>query len=85
MVACDDRLLSLLDSLSFAANECLPTPGKDSKNKKLVTVPNWQDEIKPFKEYAMFWNAVWQSAGRPINSVLHNVMKRTRNVYHLLI
>ena len=78
-------MLSLLDSLSFAANECLPTPGKDSKNKKLVTVPNWQDEIKPFKENAMFWNAVWQSAGRPINSVLHNVMKRTRNVYHLLI
>ena len=29
----------------------------------------------------MFWHVVWQSADRPINTVLHRVMKRTRNIY----
>ena len=33
----------------------------------------------------MFWNAVWQSAGRPLNTVPHSLMKRTRNVYHFHI
>ena len=27
----------------------------------------------------------WVSAGRPLNTVLHRIMKRTRNVYHLQI
>ena len=42
-------------------------------------------EIQPYKEKALFWHAIWQSAGRPINTELHRIMKRTRNVYHLHI
>ena len=53
--------------------------------KKKDLIPNWKDDIQPFKDTAMFWNAVWQSAGRPLNTVLHNIMKRTRNVYHFHI
>ena len=31
---------------------------------------------------AKFWHSVWTSAGRPVNTELHNFMKRTRNKYH---
>ena len=38
--------------------------------------------VKPHRETAHFWNSVWQSAGRPINTELHKIMKRTKNLYH---
>ena len=37
------------------------------------------------KDNDYFWNSVWISAGKPINCQLHNIMKITRNRYHLLI
>ena len=33
----------------------------------------------------MFWHSVWISAGRPINTELHRIMKRSRNAYHFQI
>ena len=44
----------------------------------LNVMPGWNDEVKPFKEKAMFW----VSAGKPINNVLHRIMQRTRKLYH---
>ena len=41
--------------------------------------------MKSFREEAMFWHSLWISAGKPINNTLHNVMKKTRNVYHYQI
>ena len=38
--------------------------------------------LRPFRERALFWCQVWKSAGRPLNTVLHNIMKRSRNIYH---
>ena len=48
-------------------------------------IPNWNEDIEPFKENAHFWHAVWISAGKPLNCHLHVIMKRTRNKFHLLI
>ena len=39
----------------------------------------------PSKDNAIFWHSIWLSAGRPINTVLHEIMKKTRNVYHCQI
>ena len=38
--------------------------------------------VKPFKDNAKFWHEVWLSCGKPINSSVHSIMKRTRNIYH---
>ena len=38
--------------------------------------------VKPYRENAKFWHQVWVSCGKPINSAVHIVMKRTRNFYH---
>ena len=44
-------------------------------------MPGWSDSVAPFRNNAHFWHNVWTSAGKPINCNLHNIMKRTRNLY----
>ena len=45
-------------------------------------VPGWNEEVQPFRDTALFWHSIWVSCGKPLNSEVHNIMKRTRNVYH---
>ena len=51
--------------------------------KKLV--PGWNDIVKPFKETAAFWFAIWTSCGKLRYGEVFNVMKRTKNQYHMMI
>ena len=83
----DDQLTNLLDCLSSAASDNLPfsTAASKTNSRKKDRIPHWKEDIEPHKDTAMFWHAVWQSAGRPLNTELHKLMKRTRNVYHLHI
>ena len=55
---------------------------KRSTEKSAKVVPGWTDIVKPLFDQARFWNSIWISAGRPINTELHSIMKRTRNKYH---
>ena len=82
---CDMFLVDILDSIKSAAATDLPTPEFMIDRKKKSSILNWNVEVQPFKDKAFFWHAVWVSAGRPVNTVLHHVMKRTRNVYHYRI
>ena len=77
----DNILLSTLEAVDKAAKDSLPTP-KVSSQKKVTVVPGWKLEVKPFRDKAAFWFSVWKSAGRPLNCELHNIMKRTKNIYH---
>ena len=43
------------------------------------------DEVKPFKEEADFYHALWRSSGCPQNTDLHWAMKHSRNQYHYAI
>ena len=58
---------------------------KQACPKKKKNLPEWKEDVDPAKETAYFWNAVWKSAGKPLNCHLHWIMKRTRNAYHLVI
>ena len=40
-------------------------------------ITKWRGEIVPFRDKALFWHSVWQSAGRPLNTELHKIMKKT--------
>ena len=59
--------------------------GNEKENTTRKAIPRWNEDIEPCRQDALFWHAVWLSAGRPINSELHKVMERTRNMYHLHI
>ena len=78
----DEYLMNLLKCMTTAAEECLPYFGGVRKTKKKNLIPQWKKDIQPYKDTAVFWNAVWQSAGKPMNTQLHSIMKRTRNIYH---
>ena len=80
----DDFTSEVLNHIASAATLTLPSTEYVEKRKG-KSIPGWNDEIKEHKETASFWYSVWMSAGKPLNCVLHNIMKRTRNVFHLLM
>ena len=84
-------LLPKINSICDTGRECLPqTGGRPPENKNqpdniVKIVPGWKEHVSPFREKAMFWYSVWQSAGRPLGGQLHILMKRTRSQYHYAI
>ena len=80
----DDLMSDLIEAIEISANETLKKKGGTSTSAKR-SLPNWKEDVDPVKDTAQFWNAVWKSAGKPINCHLHSIMKRTRNKYHLVI
>ena len=59
-----------------------PSQRIEVQNTKINQLQGLIKNVKPWKEKALFWHAVWKSAGRPLNNQLHNIMKSTRNKYH---
>ena len=81
---CDDSdgyIGQILDAVEVSAKESLPSKKSSPSSRKKVT-PGWSVEVKPFRDKSFFWSQVWKSAGKPIGTVLHNIMKKSRNVYH---
>ena len=83
----DNYCKQLLECISESGHETIPQfvpkPPTNKKNKK--SIPGWNDYIRSFQEQAQFWYSIWLSAGKPINTELHNIMKRTRNKFHFQV
>ena len=77
----DMLMEQVLFTVQEVAEKCLPCPNE--AKEKVKTMPGWNESVKPFRETAFFWHKVWQSAGRPLNTELHRIMKKTRNVFHM--
>jgi hypothetical protein len=74
--------MELLETMQEVAEENLPIPaggGNNTKSKKLI--PGWREVVSPFREDAYFWHQIWLSCGRPLNTEVHKIMKKTRNKY----
>ena len=83
---CDDLLVSLLQSIESSADDCLPCITKTVQNNvRKSPIAFWKEDVQPFKDCSLFWHSIWNSAGRPLNTELHRIMKRTRNAYHIQI
>ena len=78
----DDLMSQLLSALEDTASETIPQ--KSAKVGK-QRIPEWKEDVAPFKENAHFWHSVWVSAGKPLNCTLHTIMKKSRNRYHLVL
>ena len=77
------NVIDVMKAVEDFATEELPIPkSKPKPSSKTETVAGWCEMVKPFRDTVYFWHQVWISAGRPINTELHKIMKRTRNVYH---
>ena len=78
----DNVMAQVLSALEAAAENNLPIPVAKSNKRR---IPDWKDDVAPLKENAHFWHSVWLSAGKPLNCHLHDIMKKTRNRYHLIL
>ena len=74
----------MLKNISDSGFETLPisNPQSRGKNKTRKKTAGWKEYVEPYQDNAKFWHAIWHSAGRPLNTELHNIMKRTRNRFH---
>ena len=80
----DNTMLTLHEITDHTANQCLPSNITERKKKK-TPIASWSEEMQPFKDDSFFWHSVWVSAGKPLNTELHKIMKRSRNIYHFQI
>ena len=76
----DEFVQDILETVEEAASEELPVSQHPKPSTNSKPISGWIQSVKPFKDTAYFWHQVWVSAGRPINTQLHKIMKRTRNV-----
>ena len=72
-----------MESISDSGHETLPisVPKGNNNLMKKKTI-GWKEFVEPYQDKAKFWHSVWISAGRPVNTELHRIMKHTRNVFH---
>ena len=81
----DSFMKTILDDITEAAEETIPKPNHKPRDKKQKGMAGWKDYVEPYQDRAKFWFSIWSSAGKPINTVLHNIMKKTRNQYQYQI
>ena len=77
----------LLEGISISGDETIPRKKSAKIKDKGCTKNNagWKEYVEPFQDEARFWFAIWVSAGKPVNTVLHSIMKSTQNKYHYQI
>ena len=75
---------SLVNMCIAAGRECIPhsSPSMTTDRRPL---PLWSTHVKPLKEDAMFWHAVWKSCGSPPTGEVALVRRFTRAKYHRAI
>ena len=78
----DKLAIEVLEAVQTSAESNLKFPSTGNGKSKASIVPGWKTTVKPFRDTAYFWHQVWVSCKKPINTQVHNIMKRTRNIYH---
>ena len=72
----DDFITKVLNTVEQVSLCTLPSSSPPRHPSKAPVV-GWKDQVKPFRDKAHFWHQVWISAGKPLNTELHRIMKRT--------
>jgi len=78
----DNYCMDVLDSISRAVGNNIPI---SAPSKRKNVIPGWNEDVKKSQDDARFWHAVWRSAGKPMNTELHRLMKYTRNQFHYAV
>ena len=77
----DNYLMTMLNSIMESGYDTIPQiiPKNNKKNKHKKNTPGWKEFVEPFQDKAHFWHSIRKSAGKPLNTELHKIMKMTRN------
>ena len=81
----DNNVLEVLIGIVESSYCYIHIVGKDerqpSKNNKVI--PNWEEEVKPFRNATIYWHAQWVNKGREKEGWLYETMVQKRKDYHL--
>ena len=77
----DDMCHSILGCITEAVQDNIPL----GSNQSCKNIAGWNQHVQPLKDDSIFWKAVWESAGRPVDTELHRVYKNCRNKYKYAI
>ena len=79
----DSYVVELMSFISESGHDAIPVKeSKPAKKPKSKSLAGWKDYVEPFQRNAQFWYSIWLSAGKPINTELHRIMKRAKNIFH---
>ena len=86
----DSMVIDIMSTVIEASHQHIPVIGGKKSPRKpdcpvQRAIPGWRDIVEPYRVDAKFWHSVWQSADRPNQGVLKDIMCRTRNQYHYTI
>lgn len=72
---------SLVDACLTAGRHCIPHSNANQVNAR-KPVPYWTTHVKPLKDKALFWHAIWKSCDSPTIGVVAQIRRSTRAKYH---
>ncbi len=67
----------LLDSSTHIPHSCAP--------HQSTRIPGWNELVKPYREFAIFWKCLHGEVGRPTTGWVAQIMRSTRAEYHYAI
>ena len=47
-----------------------------------LSKPKWKELIKPVKDEALFWDAIWKDCGKPTSGYVREIRQKTKREYH---
>ena len=83
----DDFVLDLITAAIETSHQTIPMSGtvrssQDGNCFVEKTIPGWKEHVEPYRQDAIFWHSIWQSAGRPGQEGLKDFMSKTQNQFH---
>ena len=85
----DSFVIDLMSCVFESSHQCIPMTGGSRPGRQDCpiekSIPGWKEMVDPYREDAVFWHSVWQSAGRPRDGVLKQIMSGNQNQYHYAI
>ena len=76
----------VLEAVSDSGRDTIPmSHGKQSGRVTKKKTAGWKEFVEPYQDNAHFWHSVWMSAGKPVNTELHRIMKQSKNKFHYQI
>ena len=81
----DNYVKELLTDISDSGHQTIPMTSGKSPSEHSTKTPGWKMYVEPFQDNAHFWHSIWVSCGKPINTEVHKIMKKTRNLHHYQI
>ena len=66
----------------YAADMSLPGNQAKASNSRGRLIPGWSEHVDPYRRKSMFWHKIWLDNNIPTNSLITDIMRRTRVQYH---